>query len=80
MDVTDPGAVTEVPGRVVPQGSGFAVTFLTAGSGARTLAAFTDTQARGPAAIVAHKPRDSPPKNSGLSTLRQLSLSIAPIG
>ena len=56
MDVTNPNNVRKVAGTVEPTATGYAVTFKTAGTGRRSLFAFTEDQIKTPVAVVANQP------------------------
>lgn len=56
VDVTDPAAPTELKVTVEPQGSEFAVSFSSRGSGERSLFAFANTQVTSAAAVLVNQP------------------------
>jgi hypothetical protein len=56
LDVTNPNAVTEIPARVVPEPTGFALVAARALPPGRLLYAFADTQILAPVSVVANHP------------------------
>jgi hypothetical protein len=56
VDVTDPGAIVELRGRVSRGSNGYQVAFAASGTGTRTLLAFTDAQVWTPSEMVANQP------------------------
>jgi hypothetical protein len=56
MDITQPDAVREVPGRVKPQGGSYSVTVVGPGPEDRTLLVFTERTTATPATVQANQP------------------------
>jgi len=56
VDISDPQAVTLVPGTITQQSGGYGVTIVPQGGGTRTLLALTVAQEAQPASITAHHP------------------------
>jgi hypothetical protein len=54
VDITDPGAVTALRGRIARQGASYAVSFVPQGSGTRTLLALTSAQSSHPASLMSN--------------------------
>jgi hypothetical protein len=56
VDISDPQAVTLVPGTITQQAGSYGVTIVPQGAGSRTLLALTTAQAAPPASVTAHHP------------------------
>lgn len=56
LDVTDPGAVANLTGRISLQDGSYAVTIAPSGSGTRTLLALTNARVNWPASITVNRP------------------------
>lgn len=54
VDITDPSQMFEVRGKVVSEGSGYAITVKVPGHGQRTLLAFTEEKIKEPAVVAAN--------------------------